>query len=248
MDWAPATPCARSHAAASRLRMPWWQKKTTCSAFSRRCKFAGISPRGISTEPAMRAVSYSHCSRTSTKSTLGSRARRSCTSRGVISIFAMGSELISIQSPQVRRKRVLLRLVFRREPGRAASNTRRDRWFARSNARANPQNLRGGESVHDTRRKKRDRGHSNPERAKDARRRVRARRLRLEILRSKYDSGRKQLCRARQFLRLLQLLCVRRVLHPRRLRGCPRYGRCPARRSAAHAGWRRLDAARAPLL
>src|SRR5580704_19126017 len=36
MDRAPSTPCERSQAAASKLRMPWWQNSTTSSAFSSR--------------------------------------------------------------------------------------------------------------------------------------------------------------------------------------------------------------------
>src|SRR5208282_4700132 len=59
IERAASTPCERSHAAASRLRIPWWQKRITSSARSKRARFAGISPSGISIDPSMREVSCS---------------------------------------------------------------------------------------------------------------------------------------------------------------------------------------------
>src|SRR5580658_10127628 len=43
IERAPSTPCERSHAAASMLRIPWWQKRITSSARSKQARFAGIS-------------------------------------------------------------------------------------------------------------------------------------------------------------------------------------------------------------
>src|SRR6202046_2102827 len=88
IDRAPSTPCERSHAAASRLLIPWWQNSTISSAASSRARFAGISRSGISTDPSICEVSYSHFSRTSTKKTFSPRASLSLTSLGATSMFA----------------------------------------------------------------------------------------------------------------------------------------------------------------